>query len=74
MVYRGRPLSFYVGKLKSGKERDRVYGIRAIGYFGADGAPAVARTDGCTIGYVCGRSRSGGGIAGTDRVGGMRWW
>ena len=36
------PLSFYVGKLKSGKERDRVYGIRAIGYFGADGAPAVA--------------------------------
>ena len=42
VVYRGRPLSFYVGKLKSGKERDRVYGIRAIGYFGADGAPAVA--------------------------------
>ena len=42
VVYRGRPLSFYVGKLKSERETERVHAIRAIGQFGKDGAGAVA--------------------------------
>ena len=41
VVYRGRPLSFYIGKLKSGSDAERVQAIRAIGYFGGDGAAAV---------------------------------
>ena len=43
VVYRGRPLSFYTGKLKDGSDMERVQAIRAIGYFGADGAAAVAQ-------------------------------
>ena len=42
VVYRGRPLSFYTGKLKGGSDAERVQAIRAIGYFGGDGAAAVA--------------------------------
>ena len=39
--YRGRPLAFYTGKLKGGSDAERVQAIRAIGYFGGDGAAAV---------------------------------
>jgi HEAT repeat protein len=41
VVYRGRPLSFYVAQLKSGDSGERLQAIRIIGYFGKDGAAAV---------------------------------
>ncbi len=41
VVYRGRPLSYYVAKLKGSTSSERVKAIRAIGYFGGDGASAV---------------------------------
>src|SRR5580704_367950 len=41
VVYRGRPLSFYAGRLKSGDGSERVKAIRVIGYFGKEGAAAV---------------------------------
>jgi len=41
LVYRGRPLSFYVARLKSAASSERIKAIRAIGYFGPDGASAA---------------------------------
>jgi len=38
VVYRGRPLSYYVAKLGS---PERLNAVRSIGYFGRDGATAV---------------------------------
>jgi Protein of unknown function (DUF2961)/HEAT repeats len=40
-VYRGKPLSYYVGKLNEVSSPHRVEWIRATGYFGSDGASAV---------------------------------
>ena len=40
-VFRGCPLSFYITKLKSSSQDERLASIRAIGAFGADAAPAV---------------------------------
>jgi len=41
MVYRGRPLSFYVARLKRADSSERIKAIRAIGYFGPDGVSAA---------------------------------
>lgn len=41
VVFRGRPLSYYAAKLKSGNGSERLKAVRAIGYFGSDGASAV---------------------------------
>jgi D-arabinan exo alpha-(1,3)/(1,5)-arabinofuranosidase (non-reducing end) len=41
IVYRGKPLSYYVSKLKNTPERDRPELVRAIGDFGAEGASAT---------------------------------
>ena len=40
-VYRGKPLSFYIGGLKNAAEPERERALYAIGEFGADGAPAI---------------------------------
>jgi Protein of unknown function (DUF2961)/HEAT repeats/HEAT repeat/PBS lyase HEAT-like repeat len=41
MEYRGRPLSFYEGKLKSDQAWEKVQAARAVGSFGGEGASAV---------------------------------
>jgi HEAT repeat protein len=41
IIYRGRPLSFYVAKAKATSDPNRIESIRAVGYFGADGASAT---------------------------------
>ncbi len=40
-VYRGKPLSFYLARLKGTPAAERAAMIRALGNFGADGASAV---------------------------------
>jgi len=40
-LYRGQPLAYYVGKLNDVSSPQRIEWIRAIGYFGSDGASAV---------------------------------
>jgi hypothetical protein len=41
IVYRGRPLSYYIARLKNSSPADRAGVLRAIGNFGLDGATAV---------------------------------
>jgi hypothetical protein len=41
IVYRGRPLSYYIAQLKNSSPEDRAGVLRAIGNFGLDGATAV---------------------------------
>lgn len=41
IVYRGKPLSYYISKLQSAPESERANLVRAIGDFGADGASAT---------------------------------
>jgi len=41
MVYRGKPLTFYISQLKQAKPSESAAVIRAIGSFGEDAAPAV---------------------------------
>ena len=41
LVYRGKPLSFYISQLKQAPQELRAGVIRSIGSFGEDGAPAV---------------------------------
>ena len=41
IVYRGRPLSFYVANAESADSPERLRAIRSIGYFGQDGVTAV---------------------------------
>jgi HEAT repeat protein len=41
VVYRGRPLSFYVARLQQATEAQRTDLVRSIGAFGEDAAPAV---------------------------------
>jgi len=41
-VYRGRPLSYYAGRLKEASAPERADLVRAIGSFGADATPALA--------------------------------
>ena len=40
-LFRGCPLSFYVTRIQTGSQEERLAAIRAAGYFGADAAPAV---------------------------------
>ena len=40
-VYRGRPLSYYLDKLKNGSDAHRITILYILGEFGSDGAPAV---------------------------------
>jgi HEAT repeats len=42
IVYRGRPLSYYIAQLQNSSPEDRASVLRAIGNFGLDGATAVA--------------------------------
>jgi len=41
IVYRGKPLSYYGAKLNDTPNVNRIECIRAVGYFGSDGASAV---------------------------------
>jgi hypothetical protein len=41
VVYRGRPLSYYASRLNETSNANRTEWIRAVGYFGSDGVPAV---------------------------------